>query len=190
MMTNPHALAILAAANKILPLTHLHPCDQRAPAVDIIGDLFKIADDIDAAAPASAVTLPAGNETLAKLGAAVALARLELESAYQRTESISERHRLAPLIATMSDALKAYRADPATPKAPAAPLPHAFATIPDGSALQRATAAGIAIFQAEGSTFYTPGPSANFTRDDWRGPYYGAAEAARAALAERNGKAA
>ncbi|AFU87887.1 hypothetical protein CcrColossus_gp017 [Caulobacter phage CcrColossus] len=189
MMNNPHSLAILKIANRILPLTHLHATEQRRPAIDIIGDLYKVADDIDKEA-APAVTLPAGNETLAKLGAAVALARLELESAYQRTESLSERHRLAPLIATMSEALKAYRADPATPKAPAAPLPHAFATIPDGSALERATAAGIAIFQAEGSTFYTPGPSANFTRDDWRGPYYGAAEAARAALAERSGKAA
>lgn len=127
MMTNPHSIEILKIANRVLPLTHLHATEQRRPAIDIIGDLYAVAEAIDKEA-APAVTLPAGNETLAKLGAAVALARLELESAYQRTESISERHRLAPLIATMTDALKAYRADPATPKAPAAGR-HAFEAV-------------------------------------------------------------
>lgn len=126
MFKNPHALAIIAAAERILPLTRLHPGDQRAPAIDIIGDFYKIADDIDAAsAPVFSTNLDAARaeveahtDTLAKLGAAVALAQLELQSAYQRTSSLSERHRLAPLIASLRDAMAAYRADPATPKAP------------------------------------------------------------------------
>lgn len=117
MMNNPHALAIIKATAKILHLTGLHPTEQRRPAIDVIGDLYKIADDIDREAVPADIDA-ARVETLAKLGGAVALARLELQGAYQRTESLSERHRLAPLIATMSDALEAYRADPATPKAP------------------------------------------------------------------------
>lgn len=112
-MNNPHALAILKVANRILPLTHLHATEQRRPAIDIIGDLYAVAEDIDKAAPvqAPAAPLAASNDTLAKLGAGVALALAEMESAYQRTESLSERHRLTPLISTLRDGLNAYRAE-------------------------------------------------------------------------------
>lgn len=47
-MTHPHALALIALAEKVLPLTRLHPQDQRAAAVDLIGDLYSLADSIDA----------------------------------------------------------------------------------------------------------------------------------------------
>lgn len=128
MMTNPHALAIIATAERILPLTRLHTGDQRAAAVDLIGDFYKLADDIDANAPAPAVTLAATDDTLRKLGAGVALALAEAERAYQRTDSLSERHRLAPLISALRDGLNAYRADPATPKAPKPPR-HTFEAV-------------------------------------------------------------
>lgn len=116
MMTNPHALALTAAAERILPLTKLHPQEQRAAAVNLIGDLYKIADDIDTGAPVPT----ADGVLLATLGAAVALAQIEAEKAYHGTQSMSERQRLAPLIALLRDAMKAYRASPATPKAPRA----------------------------------------------------------------------
>lgn len=114
MMTNPHALALTAAAERILPLTKLHPQDQRAAAVNLIGDLYKVADDIDAGAPAPT----ADGALLATLGAAVALAQIELERAYQATKSHPERQRLAPLVAMLRDAMTAYRDSPVTPKAP------------------------------------------------------------------------
>ncbi|ARB13890.1 hypothetical protein Ccr2_gp337 [Caulobacter phage Ccr2] len=57
-MTHPHALALIALAEKVLPLTRLHPLDQRAAAVDLIGDLYRLADDIDAAPQAPALAQP------------------------------------------------------------------------------------------------------------------------------------
>ncbi|AFU86496.1 hypothetical protein D869_gp087 [Caulobacter phage CcrRogue] len=49
-MTHPHALALIALAEKVLPLTRLDPLNQRAAAVDLIGDLYSLADSIDATA--------------------------------------------------------------------------------------------------------------------------------------------
>lgn len=53
---------------------------------------------------------------------------------------------------------------------------------PAPGALATATARGVAIFQAKGGTCYTPGPSAGVPESEWRGPFKGAEEAARAAL--------
>ncbi|ARB14233.1 hypothetical protein Ccr5_gp333 [Caulobacter phage Ccr5] len=47
-MSHPHALALIALAGRVLDLTRLHPGDQRKAAIDLIGDLYALADDIDA----------------------------------------------------------------------------------------------------------------------------------------------
>ncbi|ARB13544.1 hypothetical protein Ccr29_gp352 [Caulobacter phage Ccr29] len=57
-MTHPHALALIALAEKVLPLTRLHPLDQRAAAVDLIGDLYALADSIDADPQPAALAQP------------------------------------------------------------------------------------------------------------------------------------
>lgn len=117
MMTNVTALAITATAEKILPLTHLHPQEQRAAAVNLIGDLYKIADDIDAGAAVTHLTTDSA--MLASMAAAIALAQIEAQHAYQVATTQAERRRLAPLIASLKEAMAAYRANASTPKAPA-----------------------------------------------------------------------
>lgn len=76
-------------------------------------------------------------------------------------------------------------------------IPSAFANLGDGEALNKADALGVSIFQIASiadvrhpgafpgyDLAYTPGPSADFDPCNYRGPYAGAAQAARAALAE------
>lgn len=48
MFKNPQAMALIEAAERILPLTQIQsPGEARTTAVDIIGDLYKIAEEIE-----------------------------------------------------------------------------------------------------------------------------------------------
>uniref|UniRef100_A0AB74UGF9 Uncharacterized protein n=1 Tax=Caulobacter phage BL57 TaxID=3348355 RepID=A0AB74UGF9_9VIRU len=49
-MSHPHALAVIALAGRVLDLARLPGADQRAAAIDLVGDLYALADSIDVTA--------------------------------------------------------------------------------------------------------------------------------------------